>query len=582
MLTEAQVVSMRARLSPSLVPIVVAVTGHRDLRAEDLPVLTIAVTDQLRQISGKYPNTPCLLLTGLAEGADRLAAHCALQAGWQLGVVLPLSQQLYEQDFSDQGSIDDFRNLISQASWCRVISSPEIGRPECYERLGLWLYQHSHTLLAVWDGEPGKGPGGTAEVVRLFREGRISGQDHLAAPDACTVIHVQASRASHQSSSQTVACGAIEYLLPRPAGMALSVELADWHAPLKRIEDFNRDAVCAHQAGLLSGIEDSLSAWSSQSSEGNSLKGTSRISPRSLFLVSDRIALHAQRERSGMFKGFLLLAACALVLTQAYSGLFTLPVLLWVAIVLTTAGIVWYRVCEKRRVEQRYLDYRALAEACKVQYFWQVAGVGDSVCSHYLRERSGELDWIRLALRSTTMWPDTDESTARSLRLKWVRDHWLEDQRGYFLGTSHSRSGKAAQNRRLDEIWSGRSRVLAFAGAVLMVFTAIFHLFVADLTVSAHEWSLKVLMVSYSLVFGAAGLCKVYQQTSAFSEHARKYERTGKMLQIAISQLDAALEAGDEAKALAVIRSCGIDALDENGDWLLLHRERPASAQGFG
>lgn len=573
---------MTASLSPHLVPIVVAVTGHRDLRAEDVPVLAAAVTDQLRQLSSKHPNTPCLLLTGLAEGADRLAARCALQAGWQLGVVLPLSQQLYEQDFGDQDSIDDFRSLIRQASWCRDISSPGIGRPECYDRLGQWLYQHSHALLALWDGEPGKGPGGTAEVVRLFREGLISGQDHLAAPDACTVIHVQASRTSPQSSGHKTACGAIEYLLPRPGGMDLGADLVDWHAPLRRIEDFNRDAVHAHREGLLSGIEDSLSAWSGPSSGGNSLKDTSRLSPRSLFLVADRIAMHAQRERSGMFKGFLLLAACALVLTQTYSSLFTLPVLLWSAIVLTTVGIAWFRVSEKRQVEQRYLDYRALAEACKVQYFWQVAGVADSVCSHYLREKSGELEWIRLALRSTTMWAQVDESTSPSLRLKWVRDHWLEDQRGYFLGTSHSRPGKAAQNRRMDEVWSGRSRVLAIAGAVLMVFTAVFHLFIADLTISAHEWLLKGLMVSYSLVFGAAGLCKVYQQTSAFSEHAKKYERTGKMLQIAISQVDAALDVGDEAKALAVIRSFGIEALDENGDWLLLHRERPVSAQGFG
>lgn len=115
-----------------------------------------------------------------------------------------------------------------------------------------------------------------------------------------------------------------------------------------------------------------------------------------------------------------------------------------------------------------------------------------------------------------------------------------------------------------------------------MLVTAGFHLLVADLTFSLHDWLLRSLLVVYSIVFGAAGLCKVYQQTSAFSEHAKKYERTGRTLQVALGRMDAAFDAGDDAGAVGVIRSFGIEALDENGDWLLLHRERPVSAQGFG
>ena len=73
-----------------LVPIVLAVTGHRDVREADLTALAAAVTAQLRLLSEKHPHSPCVLLSGLAEGADRLAARCALEVGWTLGVVLPL------------------------------------------------------------------------------------------------------------------------------------------------------------------------------------------------------------------------------------------------------------------------------------------------------------------------------------------------------------------------------------------------------------------------------------------------------------------------------------------------------------
>jgi hypothetical protein len=573
---------MKTESHQPLVPIVLAVTGHRDLRDADLPVLAAAVTEHLRQLSNKHPHSPCVLLSGLAEGADRLAARCALDAGWKLGVVLPLPQQAYEQDFAEPGSVEEFRDLLSRAAWCRDISAPDMGRPGCYDALGEWLAQHSHALLALWDGEPGRGPGGTAEVVRRFREGATEDQDHLVMPDSCPVIHVRTPRATAPQPSSPGQVGAVQYLSARPGGHAGGIDLERWNAALERIEQFNCDVHQADQKGVLVDLVHSPALPLPPNAE-ELVAGDVQIASRSLFLVADKMAVQAQRERSLMFKALLLMAAGALVLAQTYSSLFTLPAILWSAIGLSCLGIAWYRISQRRHVEQRYLDYRALAEACKIQYFWQVAGVRDSVCAHYLRQQSDELEWIRLVLRSTTT-SDAGRllSTPQPSRLRWVRDNWLEDQRRYFLGAGMGRAGKAAQNRRLDEVWSRRSQVLAVVGAGLMLLTAGFHLLIADLTLPSHDWLLRGLMVGYSVVFGAAGLCKVYQQTSAFAEHAKKYERTGFTLQVALGQVDAALEAGDESRAVGVIRSFGIEALDENGDWLLLHRDRPVSAQGFG
>jgi hypothetical protein len=90
------------------------------------------------------------------------------------------------------------------------------------------------------------------------------------------------------------------------------------------------------------------------------------------------------------------------------------------------------------------------------------------------------------------------------------------------------------------------------------------------------------MIVGYSLIFGAAALTKVYQQTRAFAEHAKQYQRMGLTMQLARTRLDEALAAGDISKAVSVIRSIGIEALAENGNWLLIHRDRPVSAQGIG
>lgn len=563
----------------ALVPLVLAVTGHRDVPADDLAVLSAAVSAQLRKLSAQHPNSPGLLLSGLAEGADRLVARCALEAGWALGVVLPLPQSDYETDFSDERSVADFRELIARAAWCRDISAAGAVRPACYDALGDWLARHSQVLIALWDGGAGKGVGGTADVVKRFREGMP--QERFIAPDAGPVIHVLARRMGGADLPRGKAPGSVEHLAAQPGGVAAAGEQARWAAALQRIEQFNRDARLAKAAGLLAGMDGFNSLLACP--EGTS--GQPVPSPaRALFLVADAMAMQAQRERSRMSRALLALGAAAIVLAQTYSCLFMLPMLLSGAIVLSCIGIAWYRVSQSRCVEQRYLDYRALAEACKIQYFWDVAEVRECVSDHYLREQRDELEWIRQAIRTTVLTSPAAADAGAPLpqRLQWVREAWIEDQRRYFLGDDGQRMGKAALNRQLDKIWSRRTANLVMAGALLMVLTAVFHGFFADLSISSHDWALRSLIFGFSLVFGAAGLCKVHQQTSAFAEHAKKYERMGQGLQLARTRLDAALAAGHCEQAAALIQAFGIEALAENADWLLLHRDRPVSAQGFG
>src|SRR5438094_7688168 len=82
-------------------PLVLGITGHRDLRDEDIPGLEAAVKAIFADLQARCPNTPLMLLSPLAEGADRLAARVALDMGVRLVVPLPMPRQLYLDDFSD-------------------------------------------------------------------------------------------------------------------------------------------------------------------------------------------------------------------------------------------------------------------------------------------------------------------------------------------------------------------------------------------------------------------------------------------------------------------------------------------------
>ena len=81
------------------VPFIVAVTGHRDLVADEIPVIRSRVRDCLFSLRYEYPSRIVVVMSSLADGADRLVAEEALKLGMPLSVVLPMPRALYEQDF---------------------------------------------------------------------------------------------------------------------------------------------------------------------------------------------------------------------------------------------------------------------------------------------------------------------------------------------------------------------------------------------------------------------------------------------------------------------------------------------------
>jgi hypothetical protein len=141
------------------------VTGHRHLAGLD--AVGAAVDDVLGVVEQAAGDRPCTVVSCLAEGADRLVARRALaRPEWSLDVILPLAADDYETDFP--ATADEFRALLGQAS--SVLNMPPApSRVDAYLAAGLRLVSTIDRLVAVWDGEPAEGPGGTAEIVLAAR-----------------------------------------------------------------------------------------------------------------------------------------------------------------------------------------------------------------------------------------------------------------------------------------------------------------------------------------------------------------------------------------------------------------------------
>jgi hypothetical protein len=163
-------------LDDQLFPLLVGVTGHRDIPPQSLSELEIQVESCLIELQKQYPHSPITVLSSLADGADRLCAWAALKTGCRLHVPLPMAREEYEKDF-DEISRDDFDALISRAGDVFVVGTLEppptgnIPRGYYYRQAGLYVAKQAHLLLALWDGVEILHPegGGTYETIDFMR-----------------------------------------------------------------------------------------------------------------------------------------------------------------------------------------------------------------------------------------------------------------------------------------------------------------------------------------------------------------------------------------------------------------------------
>lgn len=148
---------------PTGYTLTVGVTGHRFLCQVDELIPRIDAV--LEHIAAEWPGATLTLLSSLAEGSDRLVVARAFgRYHARLVVPLPLPEALYRQDFQSARSRQEFNDLLAQAD--EIVRFPHAAtRPAGYAVAGDYLLDHCDLLIALWDGQPAHGEGGTGAVV---------------------------------------------------------------------------------------------------------------------------------------------------------------------------------------------------------------------------------------------------------------------------------------------------------------------------------------------------------------------------------------------------------------------------------
>ena len=599
-----------SRLAGSL-PLVIGITGHRDLRLEDDEPLKGEVRAIFRQLRQSFPHTPLVLLSPLADGADRLAAWVALAEGLVLIVPLPMPRADYEQDFVTASSLAEFDDLLTRAeTWFELpppesharteATDPQARRDACYANCGAFIVQHSHLLLALWDGNTDDLVGGTSQTIRFQLEGIPQSigphANALEIPETGPVYHLVTPRhknpttasppftlhklypgVSHLHGVAALAPPVLPSGAVRKHRVATGAEVGNRAIAFERIfrqmDTFNRDA-----------LSFAPKLPSEREAAKEDLFGRDDLVARSRTLDAIADGYAVANLMSIAFRKRTVLAARAIFL-GAWIAVFAFDFyahlsakqpgfLLLYLLALLAAFAVNDRV-RRGDYMNKYLDYRALAEVLRIQFFWRLADIEASVADRYLGKQRSELDWIRSAIRFTMLLadaPQTESALASSPprdRLDAVVSRWVQEQREYF---------HRAIQRDQRQLARMKLRIRLLFTLALLIAAAVFVLQIAPTLLRVPDLiggALDSFIFLAGLLPATAAVLEGYVNKRGYAEHVKQYERLHDLFARAAASLTTALEHDRLGEVKRIIHDLGVEALAENGDWVLLHRSRP-------
>ncbi len=561
----------------------IGVTGHRDLVAEEIPELKAIVRDFFVYLANEYSSLELQLITPLAEGSDSLVAEVALELGIALIVPLPMSQAHYEEDFTNTAALGFFRDALSQAKVIHLRTLPDAGehsdtdldRAQQYAQVGVFTSNHSQILLSLWDGKPSNATGGTAGVVNYHLTAVMPGfsvaeesPNLLADNENDLAYHVVCSRDRPDGQPLEGLKPLETSWLTAHYGFEHGDHMPlDYQVMLHRLEDFDTDE--EHHKDV---IEEQGANLLAEAPALHLPAGLDVINR--LFRSADWLAIHFQKRVSNSLFAVHSLAVLAGLVFMMYSEYNELNYLVFLFLFAFIAGFAIYKVGERRQWHRKYLDYRALAEGLRVQVYWNLAGVIDVQSAefaydNFLQKQDVDLGWIRHVMRSASLARGRDQVPPDAW-LDWVIEQWVGDEQeqsgqlSYYQRKAAEKVNRYGYTTLLGNIslWTGIliALLLALAGSGLT---------------GDQRHIMLILMGILPLM---AGIREAYSHKKAEKELIKQYRFMHGIFANAKRLLDSSDDVDFRRR---VLRALGDAALEEDAEWILMHRERPLEHGGI-
>lgn len=141
----------------------IGITGHSNLTERTAKL----VDEALRAHLSVHEPANLVGVSCLARGADQVFARAVLEQGGAVEVVLPAAD--YRSAKVKPDNLAEFDELVTRAT--AVCTMPfQTSHREAYMAASKHLLASVDVMIAVWDGQPSGGHGGTADVVAEARK----------------------------------------------------------------------------------------------------------------------------------------------------------------------------------------------------------------------------------------------------------------------------------------------------------------------------------------------------------------------------------------------------------------------------
>lgn len=516
----------------------IGITGHRGI-AGNHPGLAAEIAKAAEYITQMLAAGPARLWDGsgqarpddivltvvsaLAEGADRVVAGELLKRkGTQLEAVLPLPQSEYLRDFNSPESVEQFNHLIARSISTDVVRTAR-SREQAYELAGRAVVDRSDAMIVVWDGQPARGRGGTAEIYAYAQRWHkpillIRVDDHSARLDAKQLPH------------------AAKGTCPLPPDS------------MKSLDQYNKEV-------LPSGAIDRRAPLLAQRDTRPWLQSAApQIEHFSLYFTrADRLARRFQGLYLGATASMYVLAPLA-VLVAAGQSVFAPDQARWAWIEFTILIVITLLLIVTRSLHwhDRWISARYLAEQIRSLTFLGLTGIitPDRLVSQTYRDTLGEVGWTERA--ANEIWfarPRYAPPADMSLLVEVFCEEWIKKQQDY-----HARIGETYRRR------SSRVHAAAIGLFGLSALAALLHsLDVGSAPKAPFKWW-DWLAIAIPAAAGALGS---YGAQRDYRRHAERSRLFVSVLDGGIARLVTAQDLRDvQLGALGVSRAMRSEATD--------------------
>lgn len=515
----------------------IGVTGHRELTEAQ----SVLVVDSVRKVLGtldtwlsdnlRHSSHAFVVVSPLAEGADRIVAGEVLN--WEkadpyykpkLEAVMPFPEDEYLKDFPDTASRAEFKDLLSRARSVKVLqkSRPSKG---AYVSAGRYVVHSCDVLIAIWNGLPSNGKGGTGDIVEYAR-----------------------------------GLGQSIFIIDPGTGEIKEEWNKKWvFESLKDLDVFNQERLDDRK--LADYIESRYRSLEKKTAKAGLPPAVVEPIREDLLPKYARASLLAKRYQAyyQWAGGMIYVLSALAIIAVAIQTLFIHdgpPYLVWAEffMILTVLILLW--ALEHYVLHRRWIDYRFLAERMRIAIFLSIAGIEFKPLKYppYFSISEQSDYWIVKAFGwALNNWSKTTVKSPFEASKKFLLDAWVDDQLSFY--------------RKKFEANENKTKKLDIAGYLLFLMTLV----AAFMHATGLEERLPEVIASpnyltfIGIVFPMVGALLVgFQVHREYKRNAERYRQMIGPLYSISQQMR--LAESDEALA-SLLEKANDLMLKENQDW---------------